>query len=91
MNRKRIEKAVRDILIAVGENPDREGLKKTPERVARMYEEIFSGMEKNPEKELEVYYTSERHEEIVLVKDISFYSNKEPSPSPLMYWRRCNF
>ena len=39
-----------------------------------MYEEIFSGMQKNPEKELEVYYTAEEHEEIVLEKDISFYS-----------------
>ncbi|HAX62417.1 MAG TPA: GTP cyclohydrolase I FolE [Elusimicrobia bacterium] len=74
MDKKKIEKAVKDILLAIGENPEREGLKKTPERVARMYEEIFSGMQKNPEKELEVYYADEEHEEIVLVKDISFYS-----------------
>ena len=74
MNKKQIEKSIKNILIAIGENPEREGLKKTPERVARMYEEIFSGMQKNPEKELEVYYTAEEHEEIVLVKNISFYS-----------------
>lgn len=74
MNQKQIEKAVKEILIAVGENPAREGLKKTPQRVARMYEEILSGIKKNPEKELEVYYTEEKHEEIVLVKNISFYS-----------------
>ncbi|PIU83628.1 MAG: GTP cyclohydrolase I FolE [Elusimicrobia bacterium CG06_land_8_20_14_3_00_38_11] len=74
MDKKQIEKSVKEILIAIGENPEREGLKKTPERVARMYGEILSGIEKNPEKELEVYYTEEEHEEIVLVKDISFYS-----------------
>src|SRR3989339_1217312 len=74
MNKQKIEKAVHDILIAIGENPDREGLKKTPQRVARMYEEILSGMKKNPQDELAVYYSEERHEEIVLVKDIDFYS-----------------
>ncbi|OGS44656.1 MAG: GTP cyclohydrolase I FolE [Elusimicrobia bacterium RIFOXYD2_FULL_34_15] len=74
MNKQKIEKAVREILIAIGENPDREGLKKTPQRVARMYEEILSGMNKSPESELTVYYSEEGHEEIVLVKDIDFYS-----------------
>lgn len=74
MNRKQIEKAVKNILIAIGENPEREGLKKTPERVTLMYEEILSGIGKDAEKELEVYYAEEGHEEIVLVKDISFYS-----------------
>ncbi|MBN1384453.1 MAG: GTP cyclohydrolase I FolE [Elusimicrobia bacterium] len=74
MNKKRIEKSIKEILIAIGENPGREGLRKTPQRVARMYEEILSGMKKNPENELTVYYTDEKHEEIVLVKDISFYS-----------------
>ncbi|MDD5686378.1 MAG: GTP cyclohydrolase I FolE [Elusimicrobia bacterium] len=77
MNKGKIEKAVRDILIAVGENPDREGLLKTPYRVAKMYEEILSGMKKNPEQELEVYYAEEKHEEIVLVKNVSFYSTCE--------------
>ncbi|MBQ6117755.1 MAG: GTP cyclohydrolase I, partial [Clostridia bacterium] len=48
MDRERIENAVREILIAVGEDPDREGLRETPSRVARMYEEIFSGLERDP-------------------------------------------
>ncbi|MFH1540602.1 MAG: GTP cyclohydrolase I FolE [Elusimicrobiota bacterium] len=77
MNNKQIEKSVKNILIAIGENPEREGLKETPKRVARMYEEIFSGINSNPEKELEVYYTTEEHEEVVIVKDISFYSTCE--------------
>lgn len=74
MDKKKIEKAVKDILIAVGENPDREGLKKTPERVSKMYDELLAGYKKDPEKELAVYYSEEKHEEIVLVKDIPFYS-----------------
>ncbi|MEW6557784.1 MAG: GTP cyclohydrolase I FolE [Elusimicrobiota bacterium] len=74
MDRKKIEKAVKDILIAVGENPAREGLKKTPERVSKMYEEILAGYKKDANKELAIYYSEEKHEEIVLVKDIPFYS-----------------
>ena len=74
MDKKKIEKAVRDILIAIGENPEREGLKQTPLRVARMYEEIFSGLKKDPKKELRVYYEKEEYSEILLVKDIPFYS-----------------
>ena len=48
MDKKRIEAAVTEILLAVGENPDREGLKETPKRVAKMYEEIFSGLHDDP-------------------------------------------
>lgn len=74
MNRKKIEKAVRDILLAIGENPDREGLRRTPQRVALMYEEIFSGMGRTPERELESCYADEQYEEMVVIKGIDFYS-----------------
>jgi GTP cyclohydrolase I len=74
MDNERIEKAVREILIAVGEDPDREGLADTPKRIARMYEEIFSGLHEDPEKHLEIYFQEEKYEELVLVKDIPFYS-----------------
>lgn len=73
MNRKKIEKAVRDILEAVGENPKRKDLLETPRRVAQMYEEIFSGINKDPAKELEVAL-DQKHEEIVLLKGIPLYS-----------------
>mgnify|MGYP000897818228 CR=1 FL=1 len=74
MDKVKIEKAVRDILEAIGENPHREGLKDTPQRIARMYQEIFSGLQENPEDHLDIYFQDERHEELVLVKDIPFYS-----------------
>ena len=70
---KRIEKAVSEILLAVGEDPGREGLKKTPERVARMYAELLAGMQKDPEKHLRSVFT-ESYEEIVLLREIPFYS-----------------
>jgi len=73
MDKNKIKRAVRMILEAIGENADREDLKKTPERVAEMYAEIFSGISKDPAKELEVLL-SEKHHEIVLLKDISLYS-----------------
>ena len=73
MDKSKIQKAVRMILEAVGENADRPDLKKTPERVAEMYAEIFSGISKDPARELEVLL-SEKHHEIVLLKDISLYS-----------------
>lgn len=74
MDKKRIENAVREILHAIGEDPDREGLLGTPDRIARMYEEIFSGMNEDPQKHLEVFFQEEKHEELVIVKDIAFYS-----------------
>ncbi|MFZ7120292.1 MAG: GTP cyclohydrolase I FolE [Eubacteriaceae bacterium] len=74
MDKSRIESAVREILEAVGEDPNREGLIDTPRRIAKMYEEIFAGLEQDPEKHLEVYFQEERHEELVLIKDIPFYS-----------------
>ncbi|NLT96107.1 MAG: GTP cyclohydrolase I FolE [Clostridia bacterium] len=74
MDKERIEKAVREILAAIGEDPEREGLKDTPKRIANMYEEIFSGLNEDPGKHLEIYFEEEQHEELVLVKDIPFYS-----------------
>ena len=73
MDKKRIEKAVREILIAVGEDIKRADIKDTPKRVADMYEEILSGTKVNPEKELEVVFEKE-HDEIVLLKGIPLYS-----------------
>ncbi len=73
MDKKKIEKAVRMILEAIGEDAKRKDLIGTPKRVAEMYEEIFSGIGMNPEKELEVLFDKEHHE-IVLLKDIPLYS-----------------
>lgn len=69
----RIEAAVREILIAVGEDPEREGLQETPARVARMYEEMFAGLRKDPASVLTKTFT-EKYDEMVLVKDIVFES-----------------
>ncbi|MBM7647998.1 GTP cyclohydrolase I [Bacillus ectoiniformans] len=73
VNHAQIEEAVRMILEAVGEDPTREGLKDTPKRVARMYEEAFSGLDKSPKEYFETIF-GEDYEELVLVKDIPFYS-----------------
>lgn len=69
----RIEAAVREILRAVGEDPDREGLVETPARVARMYAELFSGLHKDPRELLGKTFT-QKYDEMVLVKDIAFAS-----------------
>jgi GTP cyclohydrolase I len=74
MDKEKIERAVRDIIEAIGENPDREGLRGTPVRIANMYEEIFSGLNEDPGKHLDIFFQEEHHEEMVLVKDIPFYS-----------------
>ena len=73
IDRKKIEKAVSDILIAIGEDKNREGLKDTPRRIASMYEEIFSGVRKDPKKELKTYKTK-NEDEMIIIKDIPFYS-----------------
>lgn len=73
INCNKIEEAVRLILEAVGEDPNREGLLETPKRVAKMYEEVFSGLTIDPKEYFETIF-SEDHEELVLVKDIPFYS-----------------
>ncbi len=73
MDTEKIEQGVRMILEGIGEDPDREGLLKTPSRVAKMYEEIFAGLTQNPSEHFETLF-DEHHEEMVLVKDIPFYS-----------------
>ena len=73
MDKARIEKAVREILLAIGEDPKREGLKDTPKRVAKMYEEVFAGLETDPADVVTVFET-EGHEEMVILRDIPFYS-----------------
>ena len=79
MDKERIERAVREILEAVGEDPNREGLLETPARVARMYEEIFSGLESDPKEHLKIFNEGGPHDELVLVKDI-----------PRMVMHRCS-
>ncbi|MCL5780039.1 MAG: GTP cyclohydrolase I FolE [Firmicutes bacterium] len=69
----KIEQAVKMILQAIGEDPDREGLVETPSRVAKMYQEIFAGLDEDPEEHLDKTF-SEEHEEMVLVKDIRLFS-----------------
>lgn len=73
MDKERIERAFREILIAIGEDPDREGLVETPKRVANMYEEIFSGLSEDPEKHLKMFREGQS-DEIVIVRDIPMYS-----------------
>lgn len=69
----RIEAAVREILIAVGEDPDREGLLETPNRVAKMYSEVFSGLQSDPRIHLKKTF-EQKYDEMVIVKDIRFES-----------------
>lgn len=73
VDRTRIEHAVREILEAVGEDPDRDGLVRTPERVAAMYEEIFGGLDDDPSRHLTVTFEAE-HDEMVMVRDIPLFS-----------------
>ena len=73
MDKKKIEKAIKDILEAIGEDPKRKDLQDTPRRVAEMYEEIFSGIKQDPKKELEVIL-GQKHDEIILLKGIPLYS-----------------
>ena len=73
MDKKKIERAIRDILIAIGSDARKRDLRETPGRVAQMYEEIFAGINQNPEKELEVIL-DQKHDEIILLKGISLYS-----------------
>ncbi len=72
-NQEKLEAAVYQLLEALGENPEREGLKETPKRVAKMYQEMFSGLKENPKDQFTAVF-SENHDEVVLVKDIPFYS-----------------
>jgi GTP cyclohydrolase I len=79
----RIEGAVREILLAVGENPDREGLRETPARVARMYAELFRGLHEDPRVHLQKFFT-EKYDEVVLLRDISFNSMCEHHMLPFV-------
>jgi GTP cyclohydrolase I len=78
-----IQRAVRTILTAIGEDPRREGLRLTPQRVARMYAEMFSGMFEDPGVHLETGFT-ERYDEMVVLRDIPFYSMCEHHLLPFM-------
>ena len=71
IDQERIRAAVREILLAVGEDPEREGLRDTPERVARLYAEVFAGLDKDPRELLQKTFT-QKYDEMVLVKDIGF-------------------
>jgi GTP cyclohydrolase I len=77
----RVENAVRELLVGIGEDPDREGLKRTPERVARALAEQFAGLYIDPGDVLQATF-DEGHEEIVLVKDIEMYSTCEHHLTP---------
>jgi GTP cyclohydrolase IA len=70
---ERVERAVTELLSALGEDPDRDGLVKTPSRVARMYEEVVAGLSENPADHLEVTFAAD-HDEMVMVRDIPFAS-----------------
>lgn len=72
-NQEKVEQAVYQLLEALGENPEREGLLDTPKRVAKMYAEMFSGLNEDPKDQFTAVF-SEAHDEVVLVKDIPFYS-----------------
>src|SRR5699024_8471614 len=84
MDKQRIENAVREILLAIGEDPEREGLLETPARVARMYEEIFAGLESNPEQHLKIFHEPQEHNELVLVRDIPLSSVCEHHLQPFV-------
>jgi GTP cyclohydrolase I len=83
VDQPRIQRAVREILAAVGEDPDREGLLETPARVARMYAELFAGLHEDPAIHLRKFFT-EKYDEVVLVRDISFNSMCEHHMLPFM-------
>jgi len=83
VDNERIEKAVREILLAVGEDPEREGLRDTPKRVARMYEELFDGLKCDPRRHISNVFT-ENYYEIVLLRDVPFHSMCEHHLLPFM-------
>jgi GTP cyclohydrolase I len=78
---ERIERAVHEILLAIGEDPDRDGLRETPARVARAYAEQFSGFQQRPEDVLRTVFDAD-HDEMVLVRDIELYSTCEHHLTP---------
>jgi GTP cyclohydrolase I len=74
IDRDKVKEAVEQIILAIGEDPTREGLLGTPDRIAHMYEEIFRGLDEDPRDILAVGFEDEKHEEMVVLKDIPFYS-----------------
>lgn len=83
IDKPRVQRAVREILEAVGEDPDREGLVNTPQRVAEMYEEIFAGLDEDPAEHLAVTFAAD-HDEMIMVKDIPLYSVCEHHLAPFL-------
>src|SRR5918992_2450021 len=83
VDRQRIERAVREILIAIGEDPDREGLRGTPGRIARIYEFLFAGLGEDPAYHLKTGF-QEDHREMVLIRDIPFTSTCEHHFLPMI-------
>ena len=83
VDQPRIARAMREILLALGDDPDREGLRETPARVARMYAEMFGGLHEDPRRHLKKFFT-ETCDEVVLVRDISFNSMCEHHMLPFM-------
>ena len=73
VDRARVEELVRDLLVAVGEDPERDGLQQTPRRIAAMYQELFAGLDEDPGRHLTVTFAAE-HDEMVMVRDIPFAS-----------------
>jgi GTP cyclohydrolase IA len=76
IDEERIERAVREVLVAIGEDPDRDGLRRTPARVAAMYAEIFAGLREDPCSHLQVTFEAD-HDEMVMVRDIPMTSHCE--------------
>jgi len=74
VDRDRISRAVEEIIAAIGDDPTREGLAGTPARIADMYAEVFAGLQEDPRQHLQVAFEDEKHEEMVVLKDIPFYS-----------------
>ena len=83
VDRSRVEGLLRELLVAIGEDPEREGLQATPRRVAAMYEELFAGVDDDPERHLTVTFAAE-HDEMVMVRDIPFASLCEHHMVPFM-------
>jgi GTP cyclohydrolase I len=83
VDQERIQRAVREILIAIGEDPERDGLRETPARVGRMYAEVFAGLREEPDHHLQVLFEA-NHDEMVMVRDISLTSMCEHHLVPFM-------
>ncbi|MBR5430732.1 MAG: GTP cyclohydrolase I FolE [Firmicutes bacterium] len=84
IDQERIQKAVREILEAIGEDPEREGLRDTPQRIGRMYAEIFDGIHSDPRECLKTQFTEDEHNEMVIVRDIPFASMCEHHMLPFI-------